>query len=199
MGVNHLAHFLLFVLLRPLLLSSSTPDFASRVVNVSSSIHRFGAPDLSDLNWQTTQYDPAVAYAGSKTANIWFSNEAERRYGNQGVHSISLHPGGIESGLQRFHAPEFLEMFESVVKANPDLVTTFKSIEQGAATTVLAAVGKEFEGKGGIYLDDCAVAPLFNPEKDKIYASGYSGHAFDEEREKKLWKSSCELVGVKDE
>ncbi|KAK5958870.1 hypothetical protein OHC33_000714 [Knufia fluminis] len=196
-GVNHLAHFLLFQLLKDTLIASSTPTFQSRVIAVGSLIHRLSPTLLSDPNFGSTPYDPALAYASSKTANTWFANHLERLYANKGIHAISLHPGAINSGLQRFHAPEYQEMMQKAIPEEdmPGLMKTFKSLEQGAATTVLAAVGRAFEGEGGIYLDDCQVAPLYDP-KDKIYAPGYAAHAFDEAGEEKLWQMSLKMVGL---
>lgn len=72
------------------------------MIAVASSIHTLGSVKLDDYNFEMG-YDPFMAYASSKTANIWFSNELERRYGKQGLHSISVHPGGFESGFQASH------------------------------------------------------------------------------------------------
>lgn len=165
---------------------------------VSSLIHRYTPTLLDDPNLEHTTYDPALAYASSKTANIYFANEVERRYGAQGLHAISLHPGGIITGLSDHHDPQFLEQMTQMLNGDTAVYQTYKSIEQGAATTVLAAVGKAFEGKGAIYLDDCQVAPLHDPEKEKIYAPGYAEHAFNENNEKKLWEISLDMVKSKD-
>ena len=198
-GVNHLAHFLLFILLKDILIASSTPSFQSRVIAVSSLIQRLSPTLLADPNFTSTPYNPALAYASSKTANIWFANQLERLYAAEGVHGISLHPGAINTGLQRFHAPEFLEMMRNAVPEAemPGLLKTYESHGQGAATTVLAAVGKAFEGKGGIYLDGCQVAPLHNPAKDKIYGPGYAPHTFDKHGEEQLWQMSLSMIGLK--
>lgn len=104
-GVNHLAHFYLFQLLKSTLLKSTSPSFKSRVIAVASSIHTMGSVKLDDYNFEKG-YDPFAAYASSKTANIWMSNELERRYADQGLHSISVHPGGFESGFQSSHDEE---------------------------------------------------------------------------------------------
>ena len=75
-GVNHLAHFLLFQLLKPTLLASSTPDFNSRVVTVASANHRFSNVHLDDLDLKKTGYDAFVSYGQSKTANVGGSSLA---------------------------------------------------------------------------------------------------------------------------
>lgn len=99
-GTNHVAHFLLFQLLKPTLLASATPEFPSRVVSVTSFGHRAGPVRFDDYNFEKGEYNPFAAYGQSKTANIWFANEIERRYGSKNLHATSNHPGGIKSGLQ---------------------------------------------------------------------------------------------------
>ncbi|KAL4875854.1 NAD(P)-binding protein [Aspergillus karnatakaensis] len=187
-GVNHLAHFLLFNLLEPVLLSSSTAAFHSRVVILSSSGHRRSTVDFENLNFDGT-YDPWRAYGQSKTANIWTANEIERRYGAQGLHALSVHPGMILTELSR-HLPA--EASAAVVESE-EVRSILKNPEQGAATTVLAAVGSEFEDKGGLYLNNCEVATPYDPASG-YYGPGYATWAYDEEGAKKLWAKSLELV-----
>ena len=190
-GTNHLAHFLLFQLLKPTLLSSSTPEFNSRVVCVSSSGHRRSGIHFVDLGLDKN-YDPWTGYGQSKTANIYMATEIDRRYGSRGLHANSLHPGGIWTGLQ-------IHMDVSQYKGKSEVEKGMKSVEQGAATTVWAAVGKVWEGKGGKFLDDVQVAQPLKEGEGSIMAKGHAKHAFDEEKEKKLWEVSCEMVGVKDD
>lgn len=188
-GTNHLAHFLLFQLVKPALLSSSTPNFQSRVVALSSMGHRYFPPKVDNL-MLTGEYDANHAYAHSKTANIWFANQIERLYGDKGLHALSLHPGGIWTGLQIHTPPEMMEAY----KKNDQVTQYMKSTEQGAATTVWAAVAKVWEGKGGKYLDDCQIAPAV-PEGYGLFDSGYEKWAYNQENEEKLWKMSNEWVG----
>jgi len=191
-GTNHLAHFLLFQLVKPAMLASSTPDFHSRVVAVSSMGHRYFQTKMDNL-MLTGEYDANHAYAHSKTANIWFANEIERRYGAQGLHAFSLHPGGIWTGLQ-IHVPaEAMEGW----KANEVVQKFMKSTEQGAATTVWAAVAKVWEGKAGKYLENVQVAPPV-PEEYTLMDAGYEKWAYDEVNEKKLWEMSNEWVGYEE-
>ena len=150
-GTNHLSHFLLFQLLKPTLLSSSTPTFNSRVVCVSSSGHRGGGIQFDNYNFERGDYSPWAAYGQSKTANIYMANEIERRYGAKGLHGLSLMPGGIKTGLQ-VHVEDQLA---AAMEAAKDMM---KSPEQGAATTVYGALSKEWEGRGGRYLEDCQEA-----------------------------------------
>jgi NAD(P)-dependent dehydrogenase (short-subunit alcohol dehydrogenase family) len=192
-GTNHLAHFLLFQLVKPALLNSSTPDFQSRVVSVSSLGHRMMPPKMDNL-MLTGEYDPYQGYANSKAANIYFANEIERRYGDKGLHGLSLHPGGIWTGLQVYTPAETMEAF----KADKKLEKYMKSVEQGAATTVWAAVGKVWEGKGGKYLDDCQICPPA-PEGHSSFEPGHAKWAYSPENEAKLWKMSNDWVGFKEE
>ncbi|KAL1599514.1 hypothetical protein SLS60_007317 [Paraconiothyrium brasiliense] len=187
-GTNHLAHFLLFQLLKPALLSSSTQDFQSRVVSVSSLGHRYNNIDLDNVMLENGAYEPNRAYAHSKIGNIYLANEIERRYGSKGLHANSLHPGGIWTGLQD-------HLDTSAWKANPAVNNYMKSTAQGAATTVWAAVAKCWEGKGGKYLDDCQIAPPAVEGAD-VFVSGYAEWAYDEEAAKKLWTMSNKFVGL---
>lgn len=101
-ATNYLSHFLLFELLKDLMLASSTPEFNSRLVVVSSTAHRLDTVDFDDINYTKGRtYQPFPAYGQSKTACIWFANQVERMYGSQGLHANSLMPGGWQSGLQK--------------------------------------------------------------------------------------------------
>ncbi|KAF2659373.1 short-chain dehydrogenase [Lophiostoma macrostomum CBS 122681] len=192
-GTNHLAHFLLFQLLKPTLLKSASPEFASRVVNVSSTGHRGGEVHFDNLKLEG-EYQPWLGYAQSKTANIWMANEIERRYGSRNLHGFSLHPGGIWTGLQVHIPPEVRGGWESDEAA----IKGMKSEEQGAATTVWAALDKGLEGRGGLYLEDCQVSePVV--EGYGVVSPGYEKWAYDEGKEGRLWKVSSELVGVGEE
>jgi NAD(P)-dependent dehydrogenase (short-subunit alcohol dehydrogenase family) len=192
-GTNHLAHFLLFQLLKPTLIASSTPSFQSRVIIVSSSAHRNSDVHFDNLNWDGT-YDPWRAYGQSKTAMIWTANEIERQYGAHGLHAFSLHPGGIHSGLQK-HIPQ--ELKEAWGKS-ADFVPMWKNTEQGAATTVWAAVAKELEGQGGKYLEDCQIIGPWDPKTGDL-GPGHAPWVYDDNKAAKLWAKSLELVGLENE
>ncbi|DBA66731.1 TPA: hypothetical protein ACH3X2_001880 [Trebouxia sp. C0005] len=187
-GTNHLAHFLLFQLLKPALLNASTPDFNSRVVSVSSISHIMSPIIFDDLDLKKCGYHPHKAYAQSKTANIYLANEIERRYSSQGLHATSVMPGLIMTELMRHLDPAIVKSWDAY-----GLTRHFKNAEQGAATTVWAAVGKDWEGKGGKYLADCGI-PGPNEETDKLH--GYAPYAYHEEAGQKLWSLSLQLVGL---
>ncbi|TPX62330.1 hypothetical protein PhCBS80983_g00440 [Powellomyces hirtus] len=195
-ATNHLGHFLFFQLLKPILLASSTPLFNSRVVVVSSNGHRTSPVMFDNINFENGGYHPRAAYGQSKTANIHFANEIERRFGSRGLHATSLHPGGIATPIQRHLDSAALKKWES-----PEIQAYLKNPAQGAATTVWAAVGKEREGKGGAYLDnleEVSVEDVALAGKGVNHIglhSGYAAHAFDQGAELKLWDLSNELVG----
>ncbi|OKL60058.1 hypothetical protein UA08_04732 [Talaromyces atroroseus] len=192
-GTNHLAHFLLFHLLKPVLLASSTPNFNSRVVILSSAAHRYSSVNFNNISLENG-YDPWKAYGQSKTAGIWTANEIEKRYDSQGLHAFSLHPGGIQTDISRHVTDE-----QKAAWGTDEALTNYwKSPEQGAATTVWEAVAKELEGQGGKYLDNCQVAGLYNPN-DGPWGPGYASWAFDEERQKKLWTESLRMVKLENE
>ncbi|KAL2846856.1 hypothetical protein BJY01DRAFT_213089 [Aspergillus pseudoustus] len=191
-GSNHLAHFLFFQLLKDILLSSSSPDFYSRVVFLSSAAHRYSAVNFDNITL-AHEYEPWKAYGQSKTAAIWTANEIERRYGSRGLHAFSLHPGGIQTDLSR-HVPEEQKAVWAEDKALADY---WKSPEQGAATTVWAAVASELEGQGGKYLDNCQIAGQYD-SRSGPWGPGYAEWAFDADGEAKLWDVSLAMVGMED-
>ncbi|KAI9037535.1 uncharacterized protein KD926_000255 [Aspergillus affinis] len=187
-GTNHLAHFLLIQLLLPALLESSSPNFQSRVVILSSSAHRMGGINLSNLNLEA-EYHPWVAYAQSKTANIYTANELDRRYGSKGLHAWSVHPGLIHTGLMQYLEKETVEGWGN----DPTVAKITKNPEEGAATSVWAATARALEAQGGTYLEDCQVSKPANTIPEP-HEPGYAAHAYDEEKEGLLWERSLELM-----
>ncbi|CCF34672.1 short-chain dehydrogenase [Colletotrichum higginsianum] len=192
-GTNHLGHFLLFQLLKPALLAASTPEFQSRVVSVSSMAHRFGNVRLDDFNFEKDPYDPWAAYGQSKTANILFANEVERRYGSKGVHALSLHPGIIQTNLSQYLPPDRIEE----IAKDEALKKNMKSVPQGAATTVYAALSKEWEGRPGRYLSDLVEQGPADMASQK--EAGHAPWVYDEAAAKELWEKSNKLVGFVEE
>jgi NAD(P)-dependent dehydrogenase (short-subunit alcohol dehydrogenase family) len=190
LGTNHLSHFLLFNLLKPTLLESSTPSIPSRAIFVSSIGHRMAEPNFANLNLEGAYHEWA-AYGQSKTASVWTSNEINRRYGSKGLHAFSVHPGGIMTDLQRHMSAEALSGFDGIK-------SVFKSPEQGAATTIWAATAKALEGDGGKYLEECQISRAWT-EADGQWGPGHATWAYDEVKEGKLWKASLGLVGLKED
>lgn len=193
-GTNHLGHFVLVNRIAPLLHSGG------RLINLSSSGHRFSNVDLADPNFERTQYDPFVAYGRSKTANILFALAFDRRHRDRGVRAAAVHPGAIQTELGRYMGSEKLQNF--INQVNEQLAAEgkppfeFKTIPQGAATSVWAAVVARAEEIGGQYCENCHVAKIV-ADNVTISASseGVRGYALDPKNAEALWKKSEELVG----
>ncbi|OGM46537.1 short-chain dehydrogenase/reductase [Aspergillus bombycis] len=180
-ATNYLSHFLLFNLLKPAMLAATTPEFQSRVVNVSSDSHRHQGLNASD-NYSFQKGEFAVTY---------MANELDRRYGFRGLHANSVHPGIIATGLGAYLSTEQVDQLLQNTKFN----SLWKSLEQGAATTVWAAVGRELEGQGGKYLAECAEA-IRGPEGTEDFPGTFVNHTYKPEDETRLWKDSLEMVGL---
>ncbi|CAI7678994.1 unnamed protein product [Penicillium pancosmium] len=189
-GVNHLSHFLLINLLTPALLSASSPSFQSRVVVLSSTGHKFSSINFEDINFDG-KFEAMQAYGQSKTANLWTANEIERRYGSNGLHAFSVHPGAVTTNLGQHMSEEEIK----AVTQDPTLMASYMNPAQGAATSVWAAVSKSLEGQGGSYLENCQISTAHDPAGG-IWAPGYGEHAFDTVGAKKLWDVSLKYVSL---
>jgi NAD(P)-dependent dehydrogenase (short-subunit alcohol dehydrogenase family) len=186
-GTNHLGHFLFTTLLTPALIAAAP----ARVVALSSSGHRRSDVHLEDPNFRERAYEKWNAYGQSKTANSLFAVELTRRYLGQGMTANAVHPGGIMTNLQRF-LPREEQLAMGWMDEQGNLNPAFKTPEQGAATSVWAAVGSELEGLGGLYLEDVGEALPFDPANP---FTGYMPYARDPQTAQKLWTLSEELVG----
>lgn len=193
-GTNHLGHFLLFALLRRVMGRSVEVGLHCRVVGVTSSAHRGAVLPFDDMSRvgfdQDGRYNGRLAYGQSKLANVYMMNEIERRYGRQGIHGLSVHPGGIFTGLQKYVDEVVMERLRE-----PEIMSHMKSVEQGAATTVLAAVGREFEGVGGVYLEDCQESEPVRGEYRNV-DPGFDVRIWDHESAERLWSLSETMVGM---
>lgn len=181
LGTNHLGHFALTTALLPLLRPGA------RVVNVSSRGHLRSGMRWADPHWRASAYDKWVAYGQSKTANVLFAVELEKRLGPQGVHAYALHPGVIMTELSRHLTPEDLSGLGKQVQARRTGMS-MKTVEQGAATTVYAATSPDLEGRGGLYLEDCHVAGATPGDG----SAGYAPWAVDPDEAARLWDWSLE-------
>lgn len=191
-GVCHFGHYLLTVLLAANLVAAAEPGRAARVVNVSSLGHRFGGIDFDDPQYQRRPYDKWKAYGQAKTANALFGVALETRLGARGVHANALMPGGIMTPLQRHLPREEMIAFGWINEAG-EVAQGFKTPEQGASTSVWAAVGPELEGVGGLYLEDCAQARPWSPEHPR---EGVMPHALDPQDAERLWRLSATTTGA---
>ncbi|MEO8457739.1 MAG: SDR family NAD(P)-dependent oxidoreductase [Chloroflexota bacterium] len=186
-GTNHLGHFVFVNKLVPLVVAGAP----SRIVVLASSGHRFSDVDLDDPNFERIAYDPWVAYGRSKTANVLFAVALDERLRKRGVRVCALHPGGIHTELSRHMTPDVLQgLMSRMPKDAPPY--TFKTIPQGAATSIWAGFIADAEEVGGHYCEDCAVA---EPNADAGFSSGVRPYAVDPERAEALWARSEELVG----
>jgi NAD(P)-dependent dehydrogenase (short-subunit alcohol dehydrogenase family) len=171
------------------------------VVALSSRGHARGEVDFSDPNFDKRPYDKWAAYGQSKSANSLFAVEVDKRGQEHGIRAFAVHPGGILTDLLRYMTDEELSAYgiyrENGVARIPDVTKIperFKTIEQGAATTVWAAVSPQLNGKGGVYCEDCDIAALV-PADSKL-DSGVRPWAVDKAAAEALWILSEKLTSV---
>jgi NAD(P)-dependent dehydrogenase (short-subunit alcohol dehydrogenase family) len=192
-GTNHLGHFVLVNRIAPLLRNGA------RLINLSSSGHRYSNVDLNDPHFELTPYDPWVAYGRSKTANVLFAVEFDRRHRERGVRAAAVHPGGIQTELARHLEPGVIERMVEQIKqqaaaqGKPDF--QWKTIAQGAATSVWAAVVASADEIGGRYCENCHVSNIVSDEATLgLMHEGVRGYAVDPVAAEALWKKSEEMV-----
>lgn len=197
-GTNHIGHFLLTNLLIPLLLKAGK----ARVVNLSSGGHKHSPVDFDDIHWQTREYSKWGAYGQAKTANALFTVALQKRLGDKGVSVFAVHPGAIPTELGRHLTDDDIKALMNSKALGGDKPKEsggtsrgklmFKTIPQGAATSVWAATSPALAGKGGLYLEDCGIAeevPL------GVAEHGYFTWALDPVAAEKLWQVSETIVG----
>jgi NAD(P)-dependent dehydrogenase (short-subunit alcohol dehydrogenase family) len=188
-GANHLGHFVLVnriaSLLRP----------GSRVVSLASSGHRFSDVDLEDPNFEHTPYTEFGAYGRSKTANVLFAVEFDRRHKARGVRATAVHPGVIQTELGRHVNPQvmqqLIDQMNAANAASGGPPFSWKSIPQGAATSVWSGVVASADEVGGLYCEDCHVAEL---AEGADVRGGVRAYALDPNRAKALWAKSEQMV-----
>jgi NAD(P)-dependent dehydrogenase (short-subunit alcohol dehydrogenase family) len=193
-GTNHLGHFVLVNRIASLLRSGS------RLINLASSGHRFSNVDLDDPNFERTPYEPFVAYGRSKTANIQFAVAFDERHRRRGVRAAAVHPGGIQTELARHLDPSGLQSI--VEQLNQQLANEgkppfqFKTIPQGAATSVWAGVVAPADEIGGKYCENCHVGHIVADDVTiSAISEGVRRYALDSKLAAALWKKSEEMVG----
>jgi NAD(P)-dependent dehydrogenase (short-subunit alcohol dehydrogenase family) len=184
-GTNHLGHFVLVNRLVPLLVAGAP----SRIVNLSSRGHVRSDVDLDDPNFERQDYDPWVGYGRSKTANVLFAVELDRRLRDQGVRACAVHPGMIHTELGRYLDANTMK---TITAARGSSRVTRKEIPAGAATSVWAGVVADAAAVGGNYCEDCAVSPVVT---DSSASPGVMAYAVDPSTAAALWSRSEELVG----
>ena len=190
-GTNHLGHFLFVNRIARLIKDGG------RYVGLSSAGHRFSDVNLDDPNFERTEYTPFGAYGRSKTANVLFAVEFDRRHKGRGVRAAAVHPGGIQTELGRYMTPDVMQgLLDSINASNATGGTPafeWKTIPQGAATTCWAAARAAADTVGGRYCEDCHVAEII--DGDETMRGGVRPYAIDPERAKALWALSETMVG----
>jgi len=184
-ATNHLGHFALALALREALAA----DGAGRIVSVSSAAHRRSPVVFEDIHFERRPYDPWLAYGQSKTANVLFAVEAARRWADDGITANALMPGGIVTNLQRYMDPAVVAGW-SRGEGTGGMV--LKTLEQGAATSVLLATSPELAGVSGRYFEDCNEAPVV--ANDSEASTGVRAYAIDPEAAKRLWDVSLKMI-----
>jgi NAD(P)-dependent dehydrogenase (short-subunit alcohol dehydrogenase family) len=189
-ATNHLGHHLLFEsLLQPLRRSEG-----ARVVSLTSAAHRRSGIDFDDIHFQRREYDSYVAYAQSKTATSLFAVAANQRFSAEGIHANAVMPGMIVTGLIKDLTPERLHSLRFTDETG-QLRDCVKSLEQGAATTLWAALSPDLEGVGGHYLEDCGFAAPWSRENMHHHPwAGYVPHAVAPDAAHRLWEVTREMV-----
>jgi NAD(P)-dependent dehydrogenase (short-subunit alcohol dehydrogenase family) len=193
-GTNHLGHFVFVNRIVPLL------GAGSRLINLSSSGHRFSKVDLEDPNFERTPYEPFVAYGRSKTANILFAVAFDQRHRERGVRAAAVHPGGIQTELGRHigegHIAAMIDQINKQLAAEGKAPFQWKTVPQGAATSVWAAVTASAEEIGGRYCENCHVGSIVADDVPiSPISEGVRGYALDPVAAEALWRKSEELVG----
>ena len=193
-GTNHLGHFVLVNRIAPLIRKEG------RLINLASAGHRFSNVDLEDPNFERTPYEPFVAYGRSKTANILFAVAFDKRHRGRGIRAAAVHPGAIHTELGRYmDMSQFQKMIDEInqqLAAEGKPAFQLKTIPQGAATSVWAAVVAPAGEIGGRYCENCHVGEIV-PDHVTINAisEGVREYALDPKTAEALWNKSEELAG----
>jgi NAD(P)-dependent dehydrogenase (short-subunit alcohol dehydrogenase family) len=193
-GTNHLGHFVLVNRIASLIREGG------RLVNLSSAGHRYANVDLEDPNFERTPYHPFVAYGRSKTANILFAVAFDQRHRGRGIRAAAVHPGGIRTELGRHMDAaalgQIIDQLNKQLAAEGKPPFQYKSIPQGAATSIWTAILGSPEEIGGRYCENCHVGQVVADDVTiSAVSEGVRGYALDSRNAAALWKKSEELVG----
>jgi NAD(P)-dependent dehydrogenase (short-subunit alcohol dehydrogenase family) len=183
-ATNHLGHFALTTGLRDALAAAGS----ARVVMVSSVGHVNGDVDFDDIHFERRPYDPWLAYGQSKTANILFAVEGAKRWAGDGIAVNALNPGRITGTNLSRYIGDVSAAPASIDAGNTDV--SWKTVEQGAATSVLLAASSLVGDVTGRYFEDCSEAP---PHKPGI-RRGVAAYALDPDHAARLWRVSLDMI-----
>ncbi|MFM0302455.1 oxidoreductase [Paraburkholderia sediminicola] len=193
-AANHLGHFQLTARLWPALKRSGS----ARVVTLSSGAHRYAAFDFDDPHFERRPYDKWISYGQSKTAGVLFTIALDRRGSPHGIRAFAVHPGRIETALQRSITMEELQAmgFRNAAGQIPeDQRSLYKTVGQGAATTVWCATNPALEHMGGVYCEDVDIAEAVPADHKPL--NGVLPWAVDVDAAERLWALSEKLSGAR--
>ena len=191
-GTNHFGHALLTLSLAGALEKGAVGGRTARVVAPTSIGHRRSNINWDDPHYRTRPYDKWESYGQSKTANSLFAVGFHQRFKDRGITANAVMPGGIMTPLQRHLPREEMIAFGWIDEAG-NVAQGFKTTEQGASTSVWAAVGEELEGVGGLYLENCAEAAPADPANPR---AGVWPWALDPEGADRLWAITKDTIGL---
>ncbi|KAK1767506.1 putative short-chain dehydrogenase [Phialemonium atrogriseum] len=183
-SANHIGHFLLTNLLIPKILAAGK---GARIVNLTSRGHRISNVRFDDPDFSGgAAYDGWSAYGQSKTANVLFSVELDRRLAGRGVRSYAVHPGSIwGTGLATHLDMSDFGDIDHVARRNtgrPFTLEEMKTIPEGTSAMLVAALDPDLESRDGVFVEDCQHGEPYD-------------YALDPEGARRLWKLSEALVG----
>jgi NAD(P)-dependent dehydrogenase (short-subunit alcohol dehydrogenase family) len=185
-ATNHLGHFALATGLHRALAEAG----GARVVSVSSSGHLRSPVVFTDIHFAEREYEPWAAYGQSKTSNVLFAVEATKRWASDGITANALMPGGIRTNLQRYVTEDELSRLRAQISSAEEV--SWKTPEQGAATSVLVATSPLLDGIGGRYFEDCNEAGLNQPGSRR----GVAAYALDPGAAARLWQVSVDTLAA---
>jgi NAD(P)-dependent dehydrogenase (short-subunit alcohol dehydrogenase family) len=192
-GTNHLGHFVLVNRIASLMRSGA------RFVSLASSAHRIADVSLQDPNFEHTPYDKIVAYGRSKTANVLFAVEFDRRHKHRDIRAAAVHPGGTQTELLRHTDFAQLQLMvdhiNAINAAKGEPPHRWKTIPQGAATSVWAGAVAAADEVGGRYCEDCHIGEVVEGTGLSPVDAGVVAYALDSDHAKRLWAKSEEMVG----
>lgn len=194
-GTNFIGHFALTVGLMPALKQGAkVVGKKSRVISVTSIAHTLSTIHFDDVNYKTRPYDRWESYGQSKTANSLMAVALTNLYASEGVVANGVMPGGIMTGLQK-HVTIEEQRQRGWIDENGNVNPNFKTVEQGASTSIWAAVAPELEGKGGLYLENCAISTE-RTSREEVFKNlgGYLSHAIDIGDAMKLWSLGLQMI-----
>ena len=186
LATNHLGHFALATGLHGALASAG----GARIVSLSSIAHLRSPVEFDDLGFARRAYDPGEAYGQSKTANVLFAVEANQRWAADGITANAVHPGAIlESNLSRHMDPDVLAQLRSSGRYR------YKTLAQGAATSVLLAAWPQLDGVGGRYFEHNQQSTVTDdPAGAYALGHGVARYALDSDAARQLWESSAQAL-----